>query len=625
MRIFFENPKCLQRLPEAEQVALRLENLLEATRGQPAALLAYYLLLVCLWVSTEYFQENPWFAWGCVAAMAIGTLARAWVVVGIRRTSVVPDDWRWMALWMGSVMLLGGSTGLLLAHTMSAYGLTRWEFVITMIWTTGLVAGSMVAFRFSYKTLCTQVILMKGPALLVSLSIGTTQANTYVLGNLMLSIFVLGRGRMLYQDYWSHGVGRKLEAQRVRELEEARMAAEAASVAKSQFLANMSHEIRTPMHGLLGMAELTLGTRLEPDQRRYLTILRDSGQSLLRILNDILDLSKVESGKLEVECIPFRPAEVVEEARLTLLARARQKGIGLNAVVEGAAQTGVYGDPARLRQVLLNLMGNAVKFTSEGAVTVTLSIKPGEQNGCLRLAFAVADTGPGIPESKHQQIFEAFAQADGSVTRQHGGTGLGLSISARLLELMGGGAIRLESALGKGSCFSFELALAAAPMAAAPGSPGGGAEPARPIRVLVADDNAVNQLIATRLIERLGHAVDAANDGEQAVEMYRAGQYDLVLMDSHMPVMDGIEAMRVIRQLEAAEKRPRTPIAAVTANAMAGERERLLGLGMDDYLAKPFQPADLALLLRRWQPADEPSSGGGKRDGDLRQADPNRA
>jgi PAS domain S-box-containing protein len=399
-----------------------------------------------------------------------------------------------------------------------------------------------------------------------------------------------------------------------------RVEAEAANRAKSYFLANMSHEIRTPMNGIIGMTDLALDASTEAERQEYMKIVKNSAESLLGILNDILDFSKIEANKLELERIGFTMRQVVAETLKSLAPRAVQKDIALICDCADDVPDQVLGDPTRLRQVLTNLVGNAIKFTASGEVVVSLAVQARTAT-TVTLQIAVRDSGIGIPAEKRDSIFEAFSQADASTTRQYGGTGLGLSISNRLVDLMGG-HLGVTSEVGKGSTFQFTLVLGvpAQAVAAAAGSEiqSQRSQPGIPppvasdgLQVLLVEDNRVNQLLAIRLLEKWGHTVSLAVHGQEAVERLRQGErYQIVLMDMQMPVMGGIEATRLIRAHEVEQGLPPVPIIAMTANAMQGDREACLEAGMDDYLSKPINHVELSAKLRHYVPMADGTSGG---------------
>jgi signal transduction histidine kinase/ActR/RegA family two-component response regulator len=587
--------RALSRIEPARQFEITRQAEAEQTARLVHGFYVYGVLLVVLFFTTNLFHEHPALMAVVAGMITAGTMLRVWVI-GVARSAASrsPVFLRWaMKVTVG---LCAGASGVLYCSVIYLYGFESWPFILTLIWITATAAGAVVAFTPDYSLLVIHLLPTFLPTLMTLWRPGL-QPWAFVVGVTIFLIFNLLQGYRLHGDYWAKLVDQAL-------LEEAKASAEAASRVKSQFLANMSHEIRTPMHGILGMSQLMFNTPLTAEQREYLTSLHGSAVGLLAVLNDILDLSKIEAGKLTLENIVFEVRGLVKEVCRVLAAQAESKGLALRCDVAEDVPLRVYGDPVRLRQVLLNLLGNAVKFTEAGEVATAVKIADRAETQ-VTLRFEVRDTGIGIPADKHATVFEAFSQADGSVTRRFGGTGLGLPISSQLVALMGG-RLELESAPGAGSTFYFSCpfqATAEVETSEAPAAAGAGpaAAPAgKRLRILLAEDNRVSQTVAQKILTRVGHTVEVVATGREAVAAVESGSFDLVLMDNQMPELSGVEAAQMIR-----ERGHRVPILALTADAMAGDEARFRSAGMDGYVSKPFRPENLYAEINRLAAAVE--------------------
>ncbi len=575
-------------LSEQDEDALRFESYRELALTTPPTVPVYPALMAGCALASPFANEHSLATLMLVLASALAGVARLWLARRMLSGTNCIHAFRITAL------LVGLSWGLFNAFSVYWYG-TGWASQLAMVVTVGLTAGatSTLASDLTLFRAYTVVMLLPGSLLLAGLG-GQDALSSLPL--FIFMIFIGATGKQHHQRYWKSIRSEYLLKRRTAELEEA-------NLAKSQFLATMSHEIRTPMNAIMGMTELLMDSQLKPVQQEWVSALRGGSQTLLSIITGILDLSKIESGQLEMERQPFDLVAGLGETVALFSVAARQKGLELRSHWQ-KEPAWLLGDSLRVRQILSNLISNALKFTSQGEISVELHW-PTPDEAELR----IRDSGEGVPPEKLDRLFKPFSQADASISRRFGGTGLGLAICHQLAKLLRGW-IWMESRAGRagqppegwtssannpGSCFFFRWpverieAPALESLQHPPLPPG--------LRILVAEDNAVNRRVIATMLEKLGYAATLVEDGSKAVEACSQGAFQVVFMDLQMPVLDGVSATRQIRSAELAVQ---PWVIALTANAFREDRETSLAAGMDDFLSKPVRQADVEHALRRF-------------------------
>ena len=565
--------------------------------------LAYLVSWIVLTLGTNLTPYNPTLVYATGLTLFLLTLWRI-LLIRLQVSMCQANPHRWRLLFSVNVFSSGSVWGMFTAWGVSQVGLGA-HGTVMLLPLLMISAGSVSHLSPDRNLFILFNNMMLGPSIIIMLNIATTDAYIIALGLFILGIFTLSVGSHIHRDYFQLLYKNDLLEQQTAKLEAAKEASETANLAKSRFLANMSHELRTPMNGILGASELLVPLVSTAEQKRYVAMIHRSGKALLSLLNDLLDFSKIEAGKMELESAAYPLHDMVVHLHHLLDIRAKEKGLAFTTTIDETVAPYLLGDEIRTQQILLNLLGNAIKFTETGTISLTIRLADNGQ----RLRFEVRDSGIGIPADKQRLLFTSFQQMESSTARKYGGTGLGLAISKQLVSLMQG-EIGVQSEAGQGSCFWFEIPYQVAVPHTQHRTNRGNAtgyallNPA--CRILLAEDNPINQIIAQAMLETLGlNHVEVVENGKQAIQHLIDADYDLVLMDVQMPECDGLEASRHIRGSSvhagmAAVRNPAIPVIALTANTMSADIAECLKAGMNGHLGKPLDTPTLVAELQKW-------------------------
>lgn len=563
-----------------------------------AGSMAYSAIWLLIIFSTPVADDWLFISWTVFLLLTVSGLVR--FILGVRfETLYQKSPTYWLAGYYGVIITQATVWGGVTAFLVWQY-VPDWPAYLGGFSTAGIVAGGTISLNTHLAMQRSYIVIMLLPSVIACGLVSNTAAD--ILGILfLLDIgFLIEIGGKLNRNYWSSLKDNRLLSRRAEQLAEAKVKAESADRAKSQFVANVSHELRTPLNGLIGTLEMLRVNNSADIRAKYMDIMNKSAQVLLHRISEILDFSKINAGKLELDAIPMNPVDLVQEAASLMQDSAETKGLMLEVEIADDIPHWVIGDPNRLNQILLNLLSNAIKFTEKGRITITLELVESLEDK-VELRFAVIDTGIGITKEAQKRIFDSFEQAEGSTTRRYGGTGLGLSVSSELVRLMGG-VLGVNSQVGGGSRFSFSVTfyISQEVMPYLPEAEDNTVDfipyPLG-LNVLIAEDNIVNQFIAQEMLRILQCTSRCANNGVAVVEEFEKGGIDIILMDCQMPEMDGFEATERIRAIESNKRLDPLPIIALTAHAAPEDRERTASVGMNGFLSKPFTINDLCKVL----------------------------